>query len=139
MPIGLDVKDHEFVTDNAIRYSCYYHVVFCTKYRRSVLNDDMQSLIKNVIYENQGAYGYKILQIETAPDHIHLVITIPPTTSISAMVGKIKRFLVGKVEAEYPSLQSRLPNLWTRATFVASSGHVTLGPINEFIRDQIGV
>jgi len=57
--------------DHSIIYSCQYHVVFCPKYRRKVLTDGIDSRLKDLIIEKQDDYGYKVIEMEVMPDHVH--------------------------------------------------------------------
>ena len=49
-------------------YACEYHIIWCTKYRRSVLSPEMQHRIKEIVVENQENYGYIVRAIECMPD-----------------------------------------------------------------------
>ena len=58
-------------------FACEYHVIWCTKYRRSVLSNEIQERLKSLILEAQTQYGYNIRAIETMPDHVHILVSIP--------------------------------------------------------------
>ena len=79
-----------------------------------------------MIREKQNEYEYHIREVEAQPEHVHLLIEIPPTHSIDKVVGKIKGYPSKVLREEYPSLKSRLPSLWIRSKFVSSCGGVTL-------------
>ena len=81
---------------------------------------------------------YQIREVETQPEHVHLLIEIPPTDSVDKIVGKIKGYTSKVLREEYPSLKSRLPSLWTRSKFVSSCGDVTLKVIKDYIEGQSG-
>ena len=72
-------------------------------------------------------------------DHVHLLMSIPPTENVSIMVGKIKGMTAKVLREEFPHLKSRLPNLWTRSYFVASTGGVTLQVLKQYVESQKGV
>ena len=84
------------------------------------------------------AYDYHIREVETQPEHVHLLIDIPPMYSIDKIIGKIKGYTSKVLREEYPSLKSRLPSLWTRSKFVSSCGGVTLQVIKDYIEGQSG-
>ena len=138
MPLKVSNKKREYRTTGKTIYSCQYHVIWCTKYRRKVLCDQIQNRLKQLIREKQSEYGYNIREIETMPDHVHLLIEIPPSKSIDAIVGKIKGWTSKCLREENPHLKSRLPSLWTRSKFVSSCGGVTLQIIKEYIDGQKG-
>ena len=138
MPLKIANKKRNYKTNNKTIYSCQYHVIWCTKYRRKVLDTQIQGRLKQLIREKQDAYEYQICEVETQPEHVHLLIEIPPTHSVDKIVGKIKAYTAKVLREEYPSLKSRLPSLWTRSKFVSSCGGVTLQVMKDYIEGQSG-
>ncbi len=138
MPLKISNKRRDYRTTNKTIYSCQYHVIWCTKYRRKVLDAQIQGRLKQLIQEKQDEYRYYIREVETQPEHVHLLIEIPPTDSIDKVIGKIKAYTSKVLREEYPSLKSRLPSLWTRSKFVSSCGGVTLEVIKDYIESQSG-
>ena len=138
MPLKIANKKRDYRTTQKTIYSCQYHVIWCTKYRRKVLDTQIQGHLKQLIREKQDAYEYQICEVETQPEHVHLLIEIPPTHSVDKIVGKIKGYTSKVLREEYPSLKSRLPSLWTRSKFVSSCGGVTLEIIKDYIEGQSG-
>ena len=138
MPLKIANKKRDYRTTQKTIYSCQYHVIWCTKYRRKVLDTQIQGHLKQLIREKQDAYEYQICEVETQPEHVHLLIEIPPTHSVDKIVGKIKAYTAKVLREEYPSLKSRLPSLWTRSKFVSSCGGVTLEIIKDYIEGQSG-
>ena len=138
MPLKIANKKRDYRTTNKTIYSCQYHVIWCTKYRRKVLDTQIQGRLKQLIREKQDDYGYQICEIETQPEHVHLLIEIPPEHSVDKIVGKIKGYTSKVLREEYPSLKSRIPSLWTRSKFVSSCGGVTLQIIKDYIESQSG-
>ena len=138
MPLKIANKKRDYRTTNKTLYSCQYHVIWCTKYRRPVLDTQIQGRLKQLIREKQDEYGYQIREVETQAEHVHLLIEIPPTDSVDKMIGKIKGYTSKVLREEYPSLKSRLPSLWTRSKFVSSCGSVTLQVVKDYIESQSG-
>ncbi len=120
-------------------YACESHIVWCTKYRRSVLSDEIQARLKALVRESEDKHGYTVRAIETMTDHVHLLVSLPPTVAVSLMIGKIKGMTAKILRAEFPHLKSRLPNLWTRSYFVATTGGVTLEVLKQYVENQKGV
>ena len=120
-------------------YACEYHIIWCTKYRRSVLSAEIQSRLKEIVLESEEKHGYIVRAVETMADHVHLLISIPPTEAVGIMIGKIKGMTAKVLREEFPHLKSRLPNLWTRSYFVASTGGVTLEVLKQYVETQKGV
>ena len=138
MPLKISNKKRNYRTTNKTTYSCQYHVIWCTKYRRKVLDTQIQGRLKQLICEKETEYSYEIREVETQQEHVHLLIEIPPTNSVDKIVGKIKGYTSKVLREEYPSLKSRLPSLWTRSKFVSSCGGVTLKVIKDYIEGQSG-
>lgn len=138
MPLKISNKKRDYHTIGKTIYSCQYHIIWCTKYRRKVLDTQIQGRLKHLIRDKQEEYIYEILEIETQSDHIHILIDIPTSISIDKIVGKIKGYTSKVLREEYPSLKTRLPSLWTRSKFVSSCGDVTLKAIKDYIENQSG-
>ena len=65
------------------------------------------------------------------PDHVHLLAGFTPKQSPSGIIGRIKSYTSATLREEFPSLRSRLPSLWTRGKFIASTGGVTLEAVKQ--------
>lgn len=129
-------KDKTYHSDHSIVYSCQYHVVFCPKYRRSVLVNGVDVRLKELILEKQQEYGYTVLEMEVMADHAHLLLDVDPRIGIDNVVAKIKGYTAHKLREEFPGLKSRLPNLWTRSKFIATVGTVSLEVVKRYIENQ---
>ena len=119
-------NDHKYSATKTTVYACEYHIIWCTKYRRDVLSPEIQERLKALILEQQETYGYIVREVESMPDHVHLLASVPPDISVTSVIGKIKGDTAKVLRSEFPSLTRRLPCLWTRSKFVASAGTVHL-------------
>ena len=126
-------------SDDTVVYSCQYHVIWRTKYRRSVLDDKMRERLHHLICSRQTEWDYRIRAIEVMPNHVHLVIENNPKIPIVRTVGKIKGYTSRTMREEFPSFKSRLPTLWTRSKFISSVGSVTLEVVKQYIENQKNV
>lgn len=117
-------------------YSCQYHVIFTTKYRRNVLSDDVAKRLKELVTARQTDYQYEILEMEVMPDHVHLLIDVNPVVGIDSVIKKIKGFTAHALKKEFQHLRTRLPCLWTRSKFVSTVGVVSLETVKRYIADQ---
>ena len=86
----LEQVNKGYNSGHSIVYSCQYHVVWCPKYRRKVLDEPIAERLKALILEQQDEYQYKILDMEVMPDHVHIVIDVDPRVGVVKVVGKIK-------------------------------------------------
>lgn len=128
----------EYHSSHSWVYSCQYHVVFCPKYRRPVLDNGVDERLKELILQQQEEYGYLVLGMEVMPDHVHLLLDVNPQVGIKSVVSKIKGFTSHELREEFPSLKSRLPTLWTRSKFVSTVGSVSMSVVMKYIEDQKG-
>lgn len=92
MSIELKIPKLEYQLTRGSVYACEYHIVFCTKYRRKCLSTEMQERLKSLILDRQTGFKYLIRAIETMPDHVHILVSIDPTQSISTVIGRIKGY-----------------------------------------------
>jgi len=132
-------KEKEYHHESHMVYSCQYHVIFCPKYRRSVLKDGIDLRLKELIMEKQDEYQYKILEMEVMPDHVHLLIDINPKCGVYHVVNQIKGYSSFVLRNEFPELKRKLPTLWTHLKFISSVGAVTLEVVKKYIEEQKGV
>ena len=135
----LEQVEKPYHTDHSIVYSCQYHVIFCPKYRRPVLEEAVAQRLKEMILEKQGEYGYAVMSMEIMPEHVHLLLDVDPRVGVNNVVAKIKGYTSHELREEYPWLKKRLPTLWTRSKFISSVGAVTLDTVQRYIADQRGV
>ena len=126
----------EYRSDKHLVFSCQYHVIFCPKYRRSVLVGEIEQRLKELILEKQEEYGYVVLDMEVMPDHVHLLLDVNPKVGIYRVVSKIKGYTSNQLRKEFPSLKKKIPTLWTLSRFIASVGSVTLDVVKQYIEEQ---
>ena len=126
----------KFKSNNNIIYSCKYHVVWCSKYRRKVLVEDVATRLKNLIIEIANSLGANIIELETDNDHIHILVEVDPQFGISKLVRKLKGKTANVLRKEFPYLKSRVPTLWSNSYFVSTAGGAPLSIIKEYITNQ---
>ena len=129
----------EYKSNRNVVYSCKYHVVWCPKYRRKVLKDEIAARLKELIIETAEGINAEIIEMEVMPDHVHLLIEVDPQYGINRAVRHIKGVSSHVLRSEFPSLKSRLPTLWTNSYFVATVGGAPLSAIKQYIENQKNV
>ena len=77
-----------------------------------------------------------IVEVETMPDHVHLLVSVDPQYGIHRLVKQIKGRSSRLLRAEFPHLKSRLPTLWTNSYFVATVGGATLEVVKRYVENQ---
>ena len=117
-------------------YSCKYHVVFCPKYRRSVLVPPIDERLKQIIREVCIETQSELIEMEVMPDHVHLLLNCDPQFGINRLIRSIKGRSSRFLRSEFPALKSRLPCLWTNSYFVSTVGGAPLAVIKQYIENQ---
>ena len=129
----------EIRSNNNITYRCTYHVVWCPKYRRPVITGDIDTRLQQIITEVCAERSAELIEMETMPDHVHLLIGIDPQYGIHRLIRQIKGRSSRLLRDEFPTLRSRLPTLWTNSYFVATVGGAPLEIVKQYIADQRNV
>ena len=129
----------EYKSNRNVVYSCKYHVVWCPKYRRKVLTDEIATRLKELIIETAEGINADVIEMEVMPDHVHLLIEVDPQYGINKAVRHIKGVSSHVLRSEFPSLKSRLPTLWTNSYFVSTVGGAPLPAIKQYIENQKNV
>jgi putative transposase len=120
----------------SIIYINQYHIIFCPKYRRKVLKDEIAEDLRNIFNEIAEEKGIEIKLLEIMPDYVHMFISFDPRMHLHEIIklfkGKSSRILREK----YPTLKSRLPSLWTRSYFSSTIGCISEETIKKYIEEQ---
>ena len=126
----------EYKSNSNVIYSCKYHVVWCPKYRRKVLVDEIENRLKELILEAASDVKADIIEIEIMPDHVHLLVEVDPQYGIHRAIKHIKGRTSYHLRKEFKSLTTRLPTLWTNSYFVSTVGGAPLEIIKQYIESQ---
>ena len=111
-------------------WDCKYHIVWVTKYRFPILGGDVGQRCRELIRETARAHEMVIHAGSINRDHVHMLLSIPPSLSVSRAVQYLKGRSSHKLLAEFASLRKRYwgQYLWARGYWVASSGNATDEP-----------
>lgn len=120
-------------------YNIGYHLIWCPKYRRSVLGENIQNRLRELLLEKADEIGITIEKMEILPDHVHLFVKSPPTASPHWIVQQLKGYSSKILRQEFPELKSRLPTLWTRNYYCESVGHISQDSVKKYIEQQKNV
>jgi len=124
-------------TGNAV-YNLNYHVVFCPKYRKSILTgsvkDDL-TLIFGTICESNN---WELMAMEITDDHIHLFVSALPVTSPATIVKLLKGVSARQLYLKHPELKKQLwkGHIWSSGYYIGTAGTVSANSIREYIQGQ---
>ena len=116
-----------------------YHFVCAAKYRRLVINEEVDSIVKDICIEIGKRYEIRFLEIGTEGDHVHFLIQSIPMYSPTKIVTKIKSITAREIFSKVPSVKKQLwgGEFWSDGYFVSTVGeHATENVIREYIKNQ---
>ncbi len=120
-------------------YLLTYHIVFVTKYRRSVITNEIGNFMKDHAAYLCGRFDGDMISAGTDRDHIHMLVSLPPDVAPSRLVTVLKTQLSKEVRAEYAdSVRKELwgDSFWSDSYFIATTGTTVMEKIREYIDSQ---
>ena len=120
------------------KWMCKYHIVFTPKYRRKVIYNQYKEDIRDIIKQLCGYKGVEIIEGHLMPDHIHMLVSIPPNISVSQFVGYLKGKSSLMIFDRHANLKYKYGNrhFWCRGYYVDTVGR-NKERIAEYIRHQL--
>ena len=119
------------------RWNCKYHIVSIPKYRRKEIYGKLRSDIGQIIRQLCSYKGVEIMEAHAMPDHIHLLVRIPPKIAVSNFMGYLKGKSSLMIFERHANLKYKYGNrnFWAKGFFVSTVGLDT-EKVQEYIRDQ---
>ena len=130
---------NEYNHKKGIVYKNQFHIIFCPKYRRKVLVNGIDIRLKEILYDIAKQKNIEIKALEIMPDHVHMFIEFDPRLMLHKIIKDFKGISSRILREEFPSLKTRLPNMWTRSYFSCSIGHISEETIKQYIENQKNV
>lgn len=125
-----------YKSNNNIVFDCKFHIIFCPKYRRRVIVGDVETRLKELLNEKANEIQAEIIEMETVPDHVHLLISCDPQFGIHRVVKQLKGYSASVLRKEFPHLKSTMPSMWTNSYFCSTVGSVSLEVVKQYIENQ---
>ena len=116
-------------------FSVKYHVIWCPKYRRRVLGGAVEVRLKQIINEVVAEFGGMVIEVETMPDHVHLLVEVPPQVAVSKLVQILKGRSSRRLRQEFPHL-APMKCLWSPSWFVSTVGGAPLEVVRRYVENQ---
>ena len=119
-------------------WNCKYHIVFAPKYRRQIIYGKLKADIGKILRTLSERKGVTIHEAEACPDHIHMLVSIPPKISVADFMGYLKGKSSLMIFDRYANLKYRYGNrkFWCRGYYVDTVGR-NKKAIEEYIRNQL--
>jgi putative transposase len=119
-------------------YDLKYHIVLITKYRKPVLNKEVGTRVRDLMRMICASLDVEIEKGNISRDHVHLLVSVPPTLAVSRLVQGMKGLISRKLLQENRGLNKAFwgRHLWGRGYYVASTGNVSEEMIAHYIENQ---
>jgi len=120
------------------KYECKYHIVFAPKFRRQAIYGKLKAEIGKILRRLCEYKKIEILEANACPDHIHMLISIPPKYSISQIVGYLKGKSSLMIFDKFANLKYKYGNrhFWCKGYYVSTVGR-NEKKIAEYIQNQM--
>ena len=120
-------------------FNINYHIVWSTKYRRKVLDGNIESRLKEILINVAKEKGFDIAEIEVGTkDHVHVFVSAIPKISISYIAKMLKGISGRLLLKEFPEISKELWNgeLWNPSYYVETIGSISEEAIRKYIQNQ---
>ena len=121
------------------KYLTQYHIIWCPKFRFSVLQKDADNELKNILANICDQYGYEIKTLEIMPDHIHIFVDCPQTAAPCDIVRMLKSISATEMVKAFPRLKqfyAHCGTLWSKRYFISTVKHISEATIKKYIEEQ---
>ena len=132
------MKEKDINSLEHTKWRCQYHIVFAPKYRRQAIYKEIKTDIGKILRKLCEQKGVNIIEAEACPDHIHMLISVPPKYSIAQIMGYLKGKSSLMIFEKYANLKYKYGNrhFWCRGYYVDTVGK-NKKAIAEYIRNQL--
>lgn len=120
------------------KWRCQYHIVFAPKYRRQVIYQEIKADIGQILRKLCEQKGVEIIEANACPDHIHMMVSIPPKLSVAEFMGYLKGKSSLMIFDRHANLKYKYGNrhFWARGYYVDTVGR-NKKQIQEYIKNQL--
>ena len=119
------------------KWMCKHHIVFMPKYRRKIIYNQIRRDIGEILRRLCEYKGVEIIEGHLMPDHVHILVSIPPKISVSSFMGYLKGKSAPMVFDEHANLKYKFGNrrFWAEGYYVSTVG-LNEATIAKYIREQ---
>lgn len=121
-----------------VQYDIEYHIVWTTKYRYRVIVGKIAERTRKLVIQSCNSMNVNIIKGSIGREHIHLLVSCPPSLSVSKLVQQLKGKTSRTLQIEFKELRKRYwgRHLWASGYFCRSVGTVTRNIIKDYIENQ---
>lgn len=136
------VKKKPYVHARTCVYNLNYHIVWCVKYRRKVLTDEVAHFLEDDIRTIAKEKGFTVISTKVGDgDHVHVFVSVPPKYSITTVVSCLKGITGRHLFIQFPQIREKLwrGHLWNGSYFAESIGSTSEENVIKYIERQKSV
>ena len=125
----------EYRTGPHTKYKIEYHFVWITKYRYPILTGEVAVRLRELVRQTCATFELEIIRGVVSKDHVHLLLSSPPTVSPAEIMRRIKGRSSSQLFEEFPHLKKRYwgRHFWARGYFCVTAGELTKKMIEEYL------
>ena len=137
-------KQHPELLYKTNRHCCFdlqYHMVFVTKYRKPVIQGNIETRLYEIIKDLLKSFKCNLIEINSEPDHIHILFEAPPQIALSTLSNNLKTVTARRLRKEFAQELSKYylePCFWSESYFVGSVSERTKTVVQQYIQRQKG-
>jgi putative transposase len=119
-------------------YQIGYHLIWCTKYRKEILEGNIEVYLKEVLYNISKDNNFDIIKMEIDKDHVHLFIEATPNHVIPDMVKALKGVSARWLFKKFPEIKKELygGHMWNPSYYVGTVGNISEETVKKYIESQ---
>ena len=131
-------KDDDINSLSHSKWRCHYHIVFAPKFRRQAIYGKIKTDIGKILRQLCEQKGIEIIEAELCPDHVHMLLAIPPKYSVAQIMGYLKGKSSLMIFDRHANMKYKYGNrhFWCRGYYVDTVGR-NKKSIAEYIRNQL--
>ena len=133
------MNEEQYHSASHCKYLIQYHIIWCPKFHYSVLGENVEQILKQILHNICDKYVYRIKALEVMPDHIHIFVDVSQTVAPCDIVRTLKSISAIELFKAFPQLKrfyARCGTLWSRGYFISTVGHISEATVIKYIEEQ---
>lgn len=133
------IKKNAYTHDRTCVYNINYHIIWCVKYRKKILNDKVSERLYQILHDVGDNKGFLVVECKVGEsDHVHCFVSAPPKISVTQIVKYLKGISGSILMKEFPELKTQLwkGDLWNGSYFCETIGSTSEENIKKYIERQ---
>ena len=137
--LGFMISDNEIRKGRHCVFDLHAHLVFVTKYRHQVFTGEHLDRLETIMRDVCESFGCRLDEFNGETDHVHLLVSFPPTVQLSHLVNSLKGVSSRYMRRDYPELAQhywKAQRLWSGSYYAGTNGGAPLETLRQYIQNQ---